>query len=61
MSQYLPVDPDQIADNAIGACFTGATVVHIHVRNPQTGLPANDPELFRQVFTKKQIIATSSS
>jgi uncharacterized protein (DUF849 family) len=52
MSQYLPVTPDQIADNAIGACKAGAAVVHIHVRNPQTGQPANDPELFKQVFTK---------
>ncbi|MBN1368502.1 MAG: 3-keto-5-aminohexanoate cleavage protein [Dehalococcoidales bacterium] len=52
MSPYLPITPDQIAENAIGACKAGAAVVHIHVRNPQTGQPTSDPELFRQVFTK---------
>ena len=52
MSQYLPVTPDQIADNPIGACKAGAAVVHNHVRNPQTGQPTNDPEVFGQVFTK---------
>jgi uncharacterized protein (DUF849 family) len=52
MSPYLPITPDQIADNAIGAYKAGAAVVHIHVRNPETGQPANDPELYRQVFSK---------
>jgi len=52
MSSYLPITPEQIADHAIGACRAGAAVVHIHVRNPQTGQPTNDPELFERVFKR---------
>ena len=52
MSPYLPVTPDQIADNAVQACEAGAAVVHIHVRNPQTGQPSPDLELFKKVLTR---------
>ncbi len=52
MSPYLPVTPDQIADNAIEACQAGASAVHIHVRNPETGQPSPDLELFKKVLTK---------
>ena len=52
MSPYLPITPDQIADNAIQAWEAGAAVAHIHVRNPETGQPSPDMELFRQVLTK---------
>ena len=33
----VPVTPKEIADSAIGAAKAGAAVVHIHVRNPETG------------------------
>jgi len=52
MSPYLPITPDQIADNAIQACGAGAAAVHIHVRNPETGQPSPDLELFKKVLTK---------
>jgi uncharacterized protein (DUF849 family) len=52
MSPYLPITPDQIADNAIQACQAGAAAVHIHVRNPETGQPSPDLELFKRVLTK---------
>jgi len=52
MSPYLPITPDQIADNAIGAYEAGASMVHVHVRNPKTGQPSSDVELYRQVLTK---------
>jgi len=35
MSKYLPITPQQIADDAILACEAGAAVCHIHVRNPR--------------------------
>ena len=34
-TEYLPITPDQIADEAIAACQAGAAVVHIHVRDPK--------------------------
>ena len=46
MSPHLPVTPQQIADNAIGAAEAGAAVVHLHARNPQTGQPDQSPEAF---------------
>ena len=52
MSAYLPITPEQIAEHAIGACEAGAAVVHIHVRNPETGQPSSDMNLFREVLTR---------
>jgi len=52
MSPYLPITPEQIADNALQAYEAGAAVAHIHVRNPETGQPSPDMELFKKVLTK---------
>jgi uncharacterized protein (DUF849 family) len=52
MSPYLPITPDQIADNAIGAYEAGASMVHCHVRDPETGHPKSDVDLYRKVLTK---------
>lgn len=51
MSPYLPITPKQIADEAVRAYEAGAAVAHIHVRDPETGRPKSDMELFRQVVT----------
>jgi len=48
MSQYLPVTPDQIAHSAIEAVQAGAAMVHLHARDPATGQPQQDPQLFAQ-------------
>ena len=52
MSPYLPITPEQIADGAIGAAQAGAAIVHLHARNPATGKPAQDTELFSQFLPK---------
>lgn len=52
MSPYLPITPEQIAAHAIGAYKAGAAVVHIHVRDPETGQPSSDVNLFREVLTR---------
>lgn len=52
MSPYLPITPEQIADHVIGAYEAGAAVAHIHVRDPKTGQPSSDLELFRKVATR---------
>jgi len=51
MSPYLPTTPQQIADQAVGAYEAGAAVVHIHVRNPETGEPSGDVDLYREAVT----------
>lgn len=48
-SSHVPVTPEQIANSAIEAARAGAAVVHIHVRNPETGGGSRNPELFREV------------
>ncbi|WP_049985676.1 BKACE family enzyme [Halobellus rufus] len=49
MSPHLPVTPEEIADEAVAAADAGASIVHIHVRDPETGEPTMDHDLFRQV------------
>ena len=48
----IPITPEQIADAAVGAAQAGASVVHIHVRDPQTGAPSMDLELYREVMER---------
>jgi 3,5-dioxohexanoate:acetyl-CoA acetone transferase len=47
-SEYLPITPEQIADNAIGAAEAGAAILHLHARNPENGRPTPDPDMFMQ-------------
>lgn len=44
----VPVTPQEIADSAIKAAKAGATVAHLHVRDPKTGGISHDTELFRE-------------
>jgi uncharacterized protein (DUF849 family) len=48
-SDYLPITPQQIADEAVRAANAGAATVHLHVRDPKTGEPTMDLGLFREV------------
>lgn len=52
MSDYLPITPDEIVEDAVKAWEAGAAIAHIHVRNPENGLPVSDPDLFVEVCTK---------
>ena len=46
MSEYLPVTASEIAEAAIGAAEAGASIVHLHARDPQDGRPDQTPEAF---------------
>ncbi|MEX3994721.1 3-keto-5-aminohexanoate cleavage protein [Paraburkholderia sp. EG286A] len=48
MSRYLPVTPEEIATASIAAAEVGASIIHLHARNPENGRPSGDPEIFRQ-------------
>jgi uncharacterized protein (DUF849 family) len=52
MSPYLPVTPNEIAASAIEAAEAGASILHLHARDPATGRPRQDPELFMQFLPK---------
>jgi uncharacterized protein (DUF849 family) len=46
MSPYLPVTAEEIAEAAIGAAEAGASIIHLHARDPETGKPDQTPEAF---------------
>ena len=46
MSPHLPITPDQIAEQAVGAAEAGASILHLHARDPETGKPTPDPAVF---------------
>ncbi len=48
MSPYLPITPQEIASAAIGAAEAGASIIHLHARDPETGKPDPRPETFMQ-------------
>ena len=47
-SPYLPITPEQIATQAIGAAKAGAAILHLHARTPEDGSPDSRPETYRQ-------------
>ena len=49
---HVPVTPAQIAAAALEAHAAGAAIVHLHVRDPQSGLASRDPALFREVVQR---------
>jgi uncharacterized protein (DUF849 family) len=49
---HLPITPKQIADASIDAAKAGAAIAHIHVRDPDTGAPARDLALYREVVDR---------
>lgn len=48
-SPQVPRSPEEIANSAIDAARAGAAVAHCHVRDPETGAPRRDVELYREV------------
>ena len=51
-SPHVPVTPQQIAESAIEAAKAGAAVVHIHVRDPETGKGSRDTALYAEVVER---------
>src|SRR5258708_40376306 len=48
MSPHLPLTPDEVASQAIGAAEAGAAILHLHARDPKDGRPTPDPKVFIQ-------------
>jgi len=51
-TQYLPITPQQIADEAVRAAQAGAACVHIHARNPKDGSPTTELEVYKEIITR---------
>lgn len=48
MSPHLPITPAEIATASIEAAEAGASIIHLHARDPETGKPDPRPETFSQ-------------
>ena len=46
----IPKTPNEIAEACLAAAEAGASIVHIHVRDPETGLSCNELDLYGQVM-----------
>ncbi|MFM9968165.1 MAG: 3-keto-5-aminohexanoate cleavage protein [Burkholderiales bacterium] len=51
-SQYVPITPEQIANECIAAAKAGANIVHIHVREPSTGNGSMELKYYREVVDR---------
>jgi 3-keto-5-aminohexanoate cleavage enzyme len=49
-NQNLPVTPEEIAAAASDACTAGASILHLHVRNPD-GSPTQDIKVFEKAIS----------
>ncbi len=52
MSPYLPLTPDEVAEQAIGAAEAGAAILHLHARDPKDGRPTPDPAVFMKFLPR---------
>ena len=48
LSAALPYKPKDIADQAVAAAEAGAAILHLHARDPETGAPTGNPDIFAQ-------------
>lgn len=51
-SEHVPVTPKEIAESGIEAAKAGATVVHIHVRDPETGQGSRQTSFYAEVVER---------
>src|SRR5210317_1898263 len=52
MSPHLPITPDEIAEQGLAAVEAGAAILHLHARDPETGQPTADPDVFMQFLPR---------
>ncbi len=52
MSDYLPLTPNEIAEQGITAAEAGAAILHLHARDPDDGRPTPDPAVFMQFLPR---------
>ena len=52
MSEHLPITPSEIATASIDAAEAGASIIHLHARDPETGKPDPNPDLFMEFLPR---------
>jgi 3-keto-5-aminohexanoate cleavage enzyme len=67
MTPHVPVTPEEIINDVFKVASLGVNMVHIHARDPQTGKPAFEKEIYREIiqgirkFNKDVILCVSTS
>lgn len=51
-TKYLPITPEEIANSSLESAEAGASIVHIHVRDPETGKPSMNIDYYEDVVNK---------
>ena len=52
MSPHLPITPDEVAKDAIAAAEAGASILHLHARDPEDGSPTPSPDVFMEFLPR---------
>ena len=52
MSPHLPVTPDEIATQAVEAAEAGASILHLHARDPGNGKPTGSVDIYNQFLPR---------
>lgn len=52
MSPHLPQTPDEIAAQSVAVAEAGASIIHLHARDPENGRPSPDPDIFKQFLPR---------
>lgn len=52
MSPALPITPEEITNEAVAAADAGASILHLHARDPETGEPSPDPDVYMQFLPR---------
>ena len=50
MTPYVPIRPEEIINDVLSVVDLGITMVHVHVRNPETGEPSYKKELYAEII-----------
>ena len=52
MSPHLPITPDEVAQASIEAAEAGASIIHLHARDPENGKPTPSPDVFMEFLPR---------
>jgi len=52
MSPHIPLTPDEIVKDSIAAAEAGASILHLHARNPEDGSPTPNPDVFMEFLPR---------
>ena len=47
---HIPITPEEIVQTGIDCEKAGASIIHIHARNPEDESPSTDVKIFQQIF-----------